>query len=149
VSDLVFQGPTNVSLDAKGRWTVPAKHREALQKICGNELTLTKHPDGCLLLFPRPAWLAFRTKVMSESGSWYRRVYIGGAQDVSIDSAERINVAPELRDAAGLVKDAQLMGMGAYFELWDLARYKVYEQNGSQLDRPDDPLGSFTFAYPA
>lgn len=147
VSDVVFQGPSGLSLDAKGRMTVPAKHRDTLEAVCAGRLTVTKHQDGCLLLFPRPAWLAFRAKVMAESGNWYRRIYIGGAQDVEIDGAARINIAPELRDAARLTKEALLIGMGAYFEIWDAATYRAYEQGGNQQDRPDDPLGSFTFSY--
>ena len=50
----MFQGAANLSLDAKGRMTIPTRHRDALHMQCEGRLTLTKSPDGCLLLFPRP-----------------------------------------------------------------------------------------------
>ena len=49
-------------IDAKGRLSVPARHRDALAQDNG-QITLTKHPDGCLTLFPRSAWEAFRARI--------------------------------------------------------------------------------------
>ena len=54
----MFQGSSALLLDAKGRMTIPTRHRDALSKQCEGLLTLTRHPDGCLLLFPR-FWLGF------------------------------------------------------------------------------------------
>ena len=45
----MFQGASAINLDAKGRMSIPAKHRDALAIQCEGRLTLTKHPDGCLL----------------------------------------------------------------------------------------------------
>lgn len=144
---VVFQGSTTLSLDGKGRITVPARHRELLHKLCQGRLTLTRHPDGCVLLFPRCAWEAFGAKVMRESDNRYRRNYIGHAQDVEIDSGERIHISPELREAAHLSKDVLLMGVGTYFEIWDPAAYKAYQLQDHPADRPDDPLSTFTYSY--
>ena len=52
----MFQGPSAISLDAKGRMSIPSQHRDALALQGEGRVTLTRHPDGCLLLFPRPAW---------------------------------------------------------------------------------------------
>ena len=49
-----------MSLDAKGRMSVPTRHREALVLQCDGRLTLTRHPDGCLLLYPRSVWESVR-----------------------------------------------------------------------------------------
>lgn len=129
VVDVVFQGPSALALDAKGRLNVPARHREVLQALCGGQLTLTKHPDGCLLVFPRPTWLGFRDKVAAlpmQAAGW-KRVFLGNAVDVEIDSAARVLIAPELREAAGMDKSVMLLGMGSHFELWDAARYAQHE----------------------
>ena len=100
-------------LDAKGRLTVPVRHRDALVAACDGQLTLTQHPDGCLLIFPRPAWEAFR-RVDGAEGSpdGWRRLYLGSATDVDIDGGSRVLMPPELRAWAGLDKDVLLMGMG-------------------------------------
>ena len=143
---LVFQGASALSLDAKGRLAVPARHRDALQALCNGQLTLTKHPEGCLMVFPRPAWEVFRDKVaaLPMSASGWKRIFLGNAQDVDIDGASRVLVAPELRAAAGLSKDVLLLGMGSHFELWDAQRYAAHEAEVMAQAMPD-VLQDFSF----
>ncbi len=138
MSNLVFQGASALALDGKGRISVPARHREALQALCGGQLTITKHPDGCLLVFPRTAWEGFRDKVaaLPMSASGWKRIFLGNASDVEIDGAARVLVAPELRAAAGLNKDVMLLGMGSHFELWDAERYAAHEAAVMQQGMP-------------
>jgi MraZ protein len=108
---------------------VPVRHRDALHALCGGQLTITKHPDGCLMVFPRPAWETFRDKVASlpMSAAGWKRVFLGNALDVEIDGAARVLVSPELRAAAGITKDVMLLGMGSHFELWDAERHAAHE----------------------
>ena len=91
----MFQGGANLNLDAKGRMTVPSRHRDALQVQCEGRLTLTKHPDGCLLMFPRPVWEAHREKITAwpmQARAW-QRIFLGseGCEDFSL-SGESVNV---------------------------------------------------------
>ncbi|SEK95195.1 MraZ protein [Roseateles sp. YR242] len=146
VANVVFQGASALALDAKGRLTVPARHREVLQALCNGQLTLTKHPEGCLMVFPRPAWEQFRDRVaaLPMSAAGWKRVFLGNAQDVEIDSAARVLVAPELRAAAGLQKDVMLLGMGSHFELWDAQAYATHEAAVMQSELPD-ALKDFSF----
>ncbi len=146
MSGLVFQGASALALDGKGRISVPARHRDALQAICAGQLTLTKHPDGCLLVFPRPAWEVFRDKVaaLPMSASGWKRIFLGNASDVEIDGSSRVLVAPELRAAAGLGKDVMLLGMGSHFELWDAERYAAHEAEVMQQGMPE-VLKDFSF----
>ncbi|NEJ47708.1 cell division/cell wall cluster transcriptional repressor MraZ, partial [Rhizobium leguminosarum] len=44
----MFQGASALTLDAKGRMSIPSRHREALQLQAEGRVTVTKHPDGCL-----------------------------------------------------------------------------------------------------
>lgn len=117
----VFQGTNALALDAKGRMTVPQKHRDALVSLCAGELTLIKHQDGCLQLLPRGAWETLRSKLMAMpmSAAGIKRLYLGSAVDVELDSAGRILISPELREYAKITRDVVLMGMGQYFEIWD------------------------------
>jgi MraZ protein len=110
----VFQGASALSLDAKGRMSVPSRYREALQGQAEGRVTLTKSPDGCLLLFPRPEWEIFRSRIaeLPMDAIWVRRIYLGNAMDVELDSAGRVLVSPELRAAASLTKEVTLLGMG-------------------------------------
>ncbi|MGC4062716.1 MAG: division/cell wall cluster transcriptional repressor MraZ [Aquabacterium sp.] len=142
----MFQGASALSLDAKGRMAVPSRHRDALQALCAGQLTITKNPDGCLMVFPRPAWESFRDKVaaLPMSASGWKRIFLGNAMDVEIDSAARVLVSPELRSAAGITKDVMLLGMGSHFELWDAQRYAAHEAEVMAQPMPD-ALQDFTF----
>ncbi len=142
----VFQGSSSMRLDAKGRFSVPTRHREALMKMAGGQLTLTQHPDGCLLVFPRNEWEVFRGQVaaLPMSAQWWKRIFLGNAQDVEMDGTGRVLVAPELRDAAQLGRDALLLGMGSHFELWDKATYKEKEASAMKEEMPE-VLKNFSF----
>jgi MraZ protein len=125
---------------------VPSRHRDALQALCAGQLTITKHPDGCLMVFPRPAWETFRDKVASlpMSAAGWKRVFLGNAMDVEIDASARVLVSPELRAAAGISKDVMLLGMGSHFELWDAERHAVHEAEVMAQPMPA-ALQDFTF----
>jgi hypothetical protein len=55
----------------------------------------------------------------------------------SMDATGRVLISPELRQAAGISKDAMLLGMGNHFELWDKATYDAQEAQAMQGDMPD------------
>jgi len=142
----MFQGSSALSLDAKGRLTVPARHRDALTVQCEGRVTLTRHPDGCLMLFPRPVWEVHRERLASLpiSARPWQRIFLGSAVDVDMDSAGRILVSPELRQAAGLAKDVMLLGMGSHFEVWDSASLAVKDQETIAAGMPE-ALANFSF----
>ena len=146
VANIVFQGPAALTLDGKGRIAMPSRHREVLSAMGVQQLTVTKHPEGALLIFPRPAWETFREKVaaLPMSASGWKRIFLGNAMDVEIDASSRVLIAPELRAAAGLTREVMLLGMGSHFELWDAARYAEHEAQVMEQPMPE-ALQSFSF----
>jgi MraZ protein len=136
----VFQGPSSLNLDAKGRLSVPTRHRDVLSKEEAGQgaLTITKHPHGCLMVFPRPEWEIFRARVsaMPASAQWWKRIFLGNAMDVEMDAAGRVLIAPELREAVGIGREAILLGMGNHFELWDKATYQAKEAEAMKAPTP-------------
>ena len=118
---------------------MPSRHREVLSAMGVNQLTVTKHPEGSLLIFPRPAWEQFRDRVAAlpmDSSGW-KRVFLGNAMDVELDGTGRVLVSPELRAAAGIEKDVMLLGMGNHFELWDKASYEAKEAEAMRGEMPE------------
>ena len=142
----MFQGSSALSLDAKGRLTVPARHRDALTVQCEGRVTLARHPDGCLMLFPRPVWEVHRERIaaLPISARPWQRIFLGSAADVDMDSAGRILVSPELRQAAGLAKGVMLLGMGSHFEVWDSASLAAKDQETIAAGMPA-ALANFSF----
>ncbi|MFZ2653214.1 MAG: division/cell wall cluster transcriptional repressor MraZ [Burkholderiaceae bacterium] len=146
MANVVFQGPSALTLDNKGRLTMPARHRELLSAMGVSQLTVTKHPVGSLMIFPRPAWELFRDRVASlpMDASGWKRVFLGNAMDVEMDTSSRLLISPELRASANLVRDVMLIGMGSHFELWDAKAHAEHETQVMRSDLPDS-LKSFSF----
>ncbi len=124
----LFRGVTELALDAKGRFAVPARHRDAMAAESGSRLVLTADPSRCLLLYPLAAWEPIQARLMSLSSFDERiralqRLIVGHADDVEIDAAGRILVPPALRRYASLDKRVVLVGQGRKFELWDDAAW--------------------------
>lgn len=134
----MFQGASSLSLDAKGRLSVPTRHRDALGASEG-QLTITRHPHGCLMIFPRNEWDQFKARIaaLPMQAQWWKRIFLGNAMDVEMDGTGRVLVSPELRAAACITKDAVLLGMGAYLELWDATTYAAQEAEAMKAEMPD------------
>jgi MraZ protein len=148
----MFQGAAALSLDAKGRLTVPSRHRDSLQADSvspASSLVLTAHPDKCLLLYPAAAWDPIRARVMGFPSldarfSLWKRLLVGFAEEVEIDAAWRVLIAPELRKFANLEKTVMLVGQGSHFEIWN---HDIWEMQLQKLaEQPQLPPGMEDFA---
>ncbi len=136
---MVFRGGPVLTLDGKGRVTVPVRWRDMLVATVQGLLVVAKNPDGCLSLYPLPVWEQFEASLLSlttEDEAW-RRFFVGSATEVEIDSASRVLIPPELRSWAGLEREVKFMGVGPNFELWDMARYEAREAEVIARGRPE------------
>ncbi len=144
VHSFSFRGGPVLKLDDKSRVTVPAVHKEILgAPPVHNRLVVSKNPDGCLSLFPLPVWEGFEAELLklpAQHVGW-KRLYVGSATDVTIDTSSRVLIPPELKVWAGLDKTVMFMGVGSYFELWDTARYAEREAKLLESPAPDAVLG--------
>ena len=146
----MFQGASELSLDAKGRFAVPTKYRDALQSG-GGGVVLTAHPDRCLLLYSRPVFEPIGAKISQLSGfneqaRWWQRLLVGFAEELEPDGSGRILISPALRKFADLKKQVMLVGQGSHFEIWDVA---VWEQKLAEaMDKAGaaPPPGTDNFA---
>lgn len=135
----MFAGASFVTLDAKGRLSVPMRHREVLMATADGRLTLTKHPHGCLMVFARPEWDRFAARIaeLPMDAQWWKRIFLGNAMEVNMDQTGRVLVSPELRSGASISRDTVLLGMGRYFELWDRPTYEAREAEAMKAPMPD------------
>ena len=91
----MFKGSHAVTVDAKGRIAIPASYRQSLLDDCAGRLVLTRHWDGCLLIYPAPEFQAFETQLLAR-GSLnpkerdIQRFFIGNARDVDMDRQGRL-----------------------------------------------------------
>jgi MraZ protein len=134
----MFLGRFGHNLDAKGRLAIPAKFRGAL----ADGLVVTRGIDRCLSVYPLTAWqvLAERISALSISdpdARQFKRMVFAEAMDEELDAQGRIVVPPELRRYAGIEREAIVVGMNTYIEIWDPARWSALsttvEDEGSSI----------------
>lgn len=126
----MFRGINEVSLDAKGRMTIPARYRAKLEQA-NNQLVVTIDPeDPCLLLYPLPEWEQLENKIealpsFNKLARRVQRLLIGHATEVEMDANGRILLPGLLRDYAfGAEKQIMLVGQGKKFEIWSEATWE-------------------------
>ncbi|WP_407276201.1 division/cell wall cluster transcriptional repressor MraZ [Halothiobacillus sp. DCM-1] len=124
----VFRGVTNLSLDSKGRLTMPTRHRAGFAADQDALVMTIDAQATCLSLYPLSTWLAIERQIdalpsLDPEAVRIKRMLIGHATDLALDTAGRILVPPELRQYAGLEKDAVLLGQGKKLELWSQANW--------------------------
>ncbi len=123
----MFRGCFEHTIDDKGRLSIPARFREALETTFAPPLYLTRQKD-CLVAYPADEWRALEARI-NELPSFdpkvqaFRRFFYAPAQECPLDRAGRILVPPTLRAYAGLDRQVVLAGMGKTFEIWDKDRY--------------------------
>ena len=125
---------------------MPARFRDDLSSLCAGQFTVTKHPHGCLMVFPQPFWEKFRDQVaqLPYSQVGIKRIFLGHADNVEWDATSRVLIRPELRTWAGLEKDVTLLGMGSHFELWASPAYAAQEARVVQ-EQADAALDNLVF----
>jgi MraZ protein len=136
-----FYGSSSLSLDSKGRLTVPVKHREVLLQMAQGQFILTKHPDRCLIMCPKPNWETFQAQVLAlkNDALGWKRMLLGFANEVEIDGASRVLVDKLLREFAGLNQEREvlMLGLGGHFEIWDSVRHAEHEAATLASPKPD------------
>ncbi len=116
----MFLGQYTHSIDSKGRLTIPARYRDALE----SGAVVTQGFERNLMIYTQEAFqrLAERASSLSTTdpqGRAIRRILFGGAADAALDSAGRILIPPFLREYAGVDGEVSIVGAGDYIEIWN------------------------------
>ena len=136
----MFRGVTILNLDAKGRMAMPSKYRERLQQQGAGQLVVTLDmSDPCLLIYPVPEWEDIERKLvrlpsLNKQAMRIKRLLLGHASEVELDSHGRILLPPALRELVKLDKRIILLGQGNKFEVWDEQTWN--ERREQWLDQP-------------
>lgn len=137
------RGSNHISLDAKGRMSIPTKHRAALIGESEGRLVVTISPtDKCLLLYRLEEWNEVEKKLvalptLNAQTRILKRMLIGNADDCTMDGSGRILLPVPLREFAGIDKKAVLVGQGDKYEIWDEAHW-VAQRNSMLSEELDE-----------
>jgi MraZ protein len=127
----MFRGRFYHTIDPKGRLSIPSKFRDVVEKEYGEKRLVLVPNEHCLEVHPLREWKQIEAKVReqpqkSPDVQKFNRLYISNAEDVALDGQGRIQIPPQYRERAGLVKDVVLVGGVANFEIWNRERWEEY-----------------------
>ena len=130
-------------MDIKGRVALPKHQRDRLDRDGIRDLVITIDPDGCLVIYPAPLWDEIESKIMALPGTNKRtkvlkRLFVGYASDVELDTAGRMLLPSDLRDAVSIDRKVVLIGQGKKLELWDERTWDERSKEWAKMiDDPD------------
>ncbi len=142
----MLRGPTKITLDAKGRLSIPTKYRDRIAARCDGQLICTVDQRCCLLLYPLPDWEETERKLMrlpslNPTAQKLKGLLMGYATDLEMDGHGRVLIPREHREFADLDRQSILFGQGNKFELWDEGRWnELLKQWLSQGDSDGSEL---------
>jgi MraZ protein len=128
---IVFLGEYEVTLDAKGRFLLPAGIKKQLPEDAGDQFVIARGFEKCLTLYPKKNWdpiLAELSKVSEYKAEnrEFLRYFTMGATLTELDSAGRMLIPPNLKNHAGLDKDVVLVSVINKIEIWDKGKYQQF-----------------------
>ena len=134
-------GFNTVSLDKKGRLTIPAKYRAHLIENKESKIVITKDPQyPSLKVYPGNEWEHISSKLQSLQSldpvvrnlQW---TILGNASVIDFDATGRmlVLIPSELRKYADIKDEKQisLIGMGNKFEIWNVNNWEMRQTGGS------------------
>jgi len=123
-------------MDAKGRTSLPARFRDALEQSDARLVLTPALGDPCLDVYPILAWEQLEARLATlnefeEDVISFRRLYVSAAVECDLDKQGRVLVPPSHREHASLSKDVLWAGMGQKAELWSLQQWRDNQQKST------------------
>jgi len=124
-----FLGEYEATLDAKGRFLLPAGFKKQLPDPEGARWVINRGFEKCLALYPVQNWEPLFADISKLNDfdpkvREFRRYFLNGATFVEPDTAGRLLVPPNLKVHADLEKDIVLVAAVNKIEIWDSKKYK-------------------------
>lgn len=128
---LEFLGEYEVTLDAKGRFLLPADIKKDLTGETAHQFVINKGMDPCLVLWPKQTWDPVYSRLNSMSDfdvkvRRFKQLFLDGISKVDLDSAGRLLLPKQLIEDRKLEKDLLLKAHGDKIEIWDKAIHRKF-----------------------
>lgn len=141
-------GEYECKMDAKGRMRMPSGLIAQLGDEEKHTFVINRGFERCLMLYPEAVWKQISEEVndlnlYNKKNRDFVRYFYRGAQEILMDSADRILIPKRLLEYAGVNKDLILSAYNGRIEIWAKDEYdKMLDQEPTDFsDLADDVLG--------
>jgi MraZ protein len=129
-----FIGEYELTIDAKGRFLLPASFRKQLPEGAEAVFVVSRGFEQCLNLYPMDEWNVLSEKInklndFNPKVRDFKRLLLNGANVVESDTAGRLLLTKTLLEHAGITKEMVLTAQGNKMEIWDKATHKAHIQS--------------------
>ena len=126
-----FLGEYEATLDAKGRFLVPAGFKKQLPEGDVVSFVLNRGFEKCLSLYTSIGWEPIFSELSKLNDfdpkvRQFKRYFLNGATQVVPDGAGRLLLPKNLMEYAGLEKDIVLVSAIDKIEIWDKTKYQQF-----------------------
>lgn len=131
-----FLGEYEATVDAKGRFLVPAGFKKQLPEQGAAQFVINRGFEKCLTLYPMQSWEPIFASISKLNDfdpkvREFRRYFLNGATILEMDTAGRLLVPPNLKEHAGIEKDIVLVSAVNKIEIWDKTKYQQFFESFS------------------
>jgi MraZ protein len=129
-----FIGEYELTIDAKGRFLLPANFRKQLPEGADVQFVVSRGFEQCLNLYPMDEWNTLSEKInklndFNPKVRDFKRLFLNGANIVESDAAGRLLLTKTLLEHAGITKEVVLTAQGNKMEIWDKVTHKAHIQS--------------------
>lgn len=126
-----FIGEYEATLDAKGRFLLPAGFKKQMPEGVALSFVLNRGFEKCLSLYTTEGWEPLFSKLsilndFDPKVRQFKRYFLNGATYVDMDTAGRILLPKNLMEYAELKKDIVLVSAIGKIEIWDKNKYHQF-----------------------
>jgi MraZ protein len=135
----MFFGTFAHTVDEKGRDAIPARFRDELSRLQDELIFVTKfkrRERPCLDAYPASDFAKLQRRInrlprFGVKRQAFESWYVGAAQEVRLDTQNRLLIPPQLREYAKIGREVMLAGANDRFRIWNKDLFH-------QVDREDE-----------
>ncbi len=143
-----FFGESEVSLDVRGRFLLPAHIRKQIPEGLGGRFVINRGFEKCITIYTLDVWGVIhdwisRLNDFDDEERLFKRLFLNGAAEVETDTADRLLIPKAMMEYAGITKEAVLTPQGNKLELWDkVTYYEHIKQNAPSFSQLAKKIGN-------
>jgi MraZ protein len=141
-------GEYECKIDAKGRMRMPSGLIAQLGDAEALTFVINRGFEKCLMVYPKAVWERITNEInqlnlYNKKNRAFVRYFYRGAQEVTMDSADRILVSKRLLEYADIEREVILSAYNDRIEIWAADQYEALldEEPEDFSDLAEDVLG--------